>query len=56
MTLRLPEEAVELLHLVDRGCSPALRGDDGIDLFTEGRDKLGACGEVEERMCQALHD
>ena len=45
---RLPEQAVELPHLAQRGGRPALRSDARLDLFPEWYEERGLLREVVE--------
>ena len=50
----LPEEAVELPHLAQRGCGPAVGGDARLDLFSEGHEEVWLLREVVDHMGEDL--
>ena len=52
----LPEEAVELPHLAQRGCGPAVGGDARLDLFPEGHEEVWLLGQVVDHPCEVLKD
>ena len=54
VSLRLPEEAVELPQFAHRGFCPALFRNERLGLFANRLLVLWGCGEVVECVCDAL--
>ena len=50
----LPEDAVELPHLAQGGCGPAVGGDACLDLFPEGHEEVWLLREVVNHMGEDL--
>ena len=52
--LRLPQEAVDFVHLAQCSSRPSILLDDVFDFFAKGSDILRICREEEERVGEAL--